>query len=91
MQQNLYFSVKQPTALGNQEYFFKDFIYLFEREREQSKWKHKQEGGAEGEGEAGSPLSRKPDPDLILGPWDHDLSLSQMFNWLSHPDAPKYV
>ena len=34
--------------------FFKDFIYLFDRERAQ----------AEREGEAGSPLSREPDVEL---------------------------
>ena len=34
--------------------FFKDFIYLSDRE-------HKQEQQAEGEEEAGSPLSREPD------------------------------
>jgi len=25
---------------------------------------------------------------LIPGPWDHDLSRRQTFNWLSHPGAP---
>ena len=40
--------------------FFKDFIYLSERERDRA-----QAGGeAEAEGEAGSPLSKEPDAGL---------------------------
>jgi len=39
--------------------FFKDYIYLFERERTRAG-----QGGAEGEGEAGSPLSRELGPGL---------------------------
>jgi len=42
--------------------FFKDFIYLTERERE-----HEQRGGARGEGEAGPPPSRETDAGLIPG------------------------
>ena len=41
-------------------FFFKDFIYLFDREREQV------EGAAEGEDEAGSPLRREVDMGLDL-------------------------
>ena len=41
-------------------FFFKDFIYLFDRERGE----HKQGAGAKGEGEARSPLSREPDMGL---------------------------
>jgi len=42
--------------------FFKDFIFLRDRERvrEELEWK----GGAEGEGEADSPPSREPDAGL---------------------------
>ena len=47
--------------------YFKDFIYL--RDRENEWW-----GAAEGEGEADSPLIRKPDRGLFPGPRDHDLS-----------------
>ena len=60
--------------------FFKDFIYLFERERA---------GGGEGaekEGEADTPL-RSPMWGFIPGPQDHDLSRRQLLNQLSHPSA----
>ena len=40
--------------------FFKDFIYLFDRERSQVG----REAGREREREAGSPLSREPDVGL---------------------------
>ena len=40
--------------------FFKDVIYLFERERREKAWGR----GAEGDGEAGSLLNREP----ALGP-----------------------
>ena len=40
-------------------YFFKDFVYLFERAC-MNKWG----GGAEGEEEADSPLSREPNTEL---------------------------
>jgi len=40
-----------PITAGN--IFFKDFIYLFQRERAQAR------GGTEGEGEVDSPLSRE--------------------------------
>ena len=60
-------------------YFFKDFIYLFDREKSQVDG----EAGREREREAGSLLMR----DLIPGPWDHDLSWRQQLNPLSHPGA----
>ena len=41
-------------------FFFKDVIYLYERERGEKAWAR----GAEGEGEAGSLLNREP----TLGP-----------------------
>ena len=51
-------------------FFFKDFIYLFDRGRERA---HKQgEQQAEGEGEAGPSLSKEPDWGIypkILGSW----------------------
>ena len=50
--------------------FFKDFIYLFDRQRSQVG----REEGREREGEAGSLLSRKPDAGLNPRTWDHDLS-----------------
>ena len=63
------------------EIFFKDFIYL--REREQA-----QVGGeAEGEGETDSSLSMEPRWGLIPGPQDQDLSQRQTFNPLGHPTA----
>jgi len=39
-------------------FFFKDFIYLREREHKQGKWQ------AEGEGEAGLTMNREPDAAL---------------------------
>ena len=48
-------------------------------------------GGAEEEGEADSPLSKEPEMGLIPGPRDHDLSLRQMLNLLSHSGAPIYT
>jgi len=42
-------------------FFFKDFIYLFDREHKRGKQQ------AEGEGEAGSPLGREPDAGLDPG------------------------
>jgi len=45
-------------------------------------------GGAQGEREADSPLRRDPE---IPRPWDHDLSLRQPVNQLSHPGAPEAV
>ena len=41
-------------------FFFKDFIYLFDREKSQVDG----EAGREREREAGSPLSREPDAGL---------------------------
>ena len=37
-------------------------------------------GGAEGDRGADSLLSREQMQDLILGPWDHDLSQRQMLS-----------
>ena len=50
--------------------FFKDFIYLFDKERAPA------QVGREEEGEAGSPLSFRETPNWgsIPGFWDHDLS-----------------
>ena len=31
---------------------------------------------------------QSPTWGLIPGPWDHDLTWSQMLNWLSHPGTP---
>ena len=44
-------------------FFFKDVIYLYERERGEKAWAR----GVEGEGEAGSMLNREP--ALGPGPW----------------------
>ena len=49
--------------------FFKDFIYLLERESEVQAGR-----AAEGEGVAGSPLVREADMGLDPGPWNRDLS-----------------
>jgi len=67
-------------------FFFKDFIYLFDRERE-----HKQgEWQAEAEGEAASPQSRgSPMWDSVPGPRDHDPSQRPLLNQLSHPGAQR--
>ena len=62
--------------------FFKDFIYLFvclfvclrKRVSAQVGREPKEKE------EADSSLSRDPDVNLILGPWDHDLSRRQIFN-----------
>ena len=65
------------------------FKILFIRKRERESASAQQgEQQAEGKGEAGSPLSREPDPGLIPGPWDYDLSRRQMLNPLSHSGAP---
>ena len=57
-------------------FFFKDFIYLFERQTAR-------ESTSSGEKQtprwAGSP---------IPGPWDHDLSPRQTFHQISHPGGP---
>ena len=45
-------------------FFFKDFIYLFDRERERERAHKQAERQAKGEGEEGSPLSREPDVGL---------------------------
>ena len=72
------------VTLINHIYFLKDFIYLRKRE-------HEQGGGAEREGEADSPLSREPNVGLIPGPQEHDLSLRQTPNQMSHPDTPNLL
>ena len=72
-------------------FFFKIlFIYLRERERT---WAG---GGAEEEGERENPKQIPLwVPSLtqgsIPGPWDHDLSLRQTFNQLSHPGTPVHL
>jgi len=60
---------RKPGEHSTKLLFFKDFIYLFERN-------HKPGEGAEGEGEAeaDSLLSREPIRGSIPGPWYHDLS-----------------
>ena len=69
--QNCYIILKKKKSL---------FIYL----ERGSVWR----GGAEGEREsqADSRWAQSPTWDLILGPWDYDLSWnkSQMLNWLYH-------
>jgi len=70
-------------------FYFKHFIYLFEKESE-LEWIWA--GGAEGEEQAdlpaqpcwaGSPMMQVSIP----GPQDHDLSPRQTLNQLSHPSA----
>ena len=56
--------------LQNAEIFKKYFINLRESESTNVGKGEK----AEEEGEADSPLSREPAPDLVPGPRDHDLS-----------------
>jgi len=64
--------------------FLKDFIYLIEKE-----WAREHKRDRQAEGEADSPLSGSRMWDLILGPWDHDLSQRQMLIQLSHPGVPE--
>ena len=61
--------------------FFKDFIYLRERENKHVgvRKREKQSPPTESEHSTGS---------SVLGPWDHDLSCKQMLNRLSHPSVP---
>ena len=68
-------------VLHHQLFFFKDIIYLFDRERDsQRESKHKQ-GGAEEE--AGS-QQRSLIWGSILGIWDHALSRRQTLNdWVT--------
>ena len=53
------------VSLGQNEVFFKDFTYLFERERERER-DHEWGGREKGEGEADILLSREPDVGLNL-------------------------
>ena len=57
-------------------------IYLFdtERERERESTNRKKGRGTEGQGEAGSPLSKKPNVGLDPRPRDHALNQRQMLN-----------
>ena len=59
---------------------FKDFDR--ERHREGT------QAGGVGEGEAGFPLSGKPNVVSIPGPWEYGLSRRQTLNRLNHPGAP---
>ena len=72
--------LKSDRLIETNHFFFKDFIYLLERE---GAWVG---GGAEGEEEADAPLSREP--YCIPEHWDHGLSWRQGLNQLSHPGAP---
>ena len=65
--------------------FFKDFIYLREREHT---WAG---GGAEREREAHPWLSKEPEVGSISGPQDHGLSQRQTLNQRSHPGASYVV
>ena len=64
--------------------FFKDFIYLFERERMRERAHERGEGQREEQTpcRAGSPMR-----DSIPGLQDHDLSRRQSLNQLSHRGA----
>ena len=59
-------------------FFFKDFVYLFDRERYTAR--ERTQAGGVGEGEAGFPQSREPDAGLDPRTWDHDLSRRQTLN-----------
>ena len=74
-------------------FFLSLFIYL-ERERERER-ENRSGRGADREGEripssfhVHSAAQRRALPHK---PWHHDLSRSQMFNWLSHPSALKVL
>ena len=64
--------------------FFKDCIYLLEREpeREHKQWGKSKQREKQTPHRIGSPAQAHPRP------WDQDLSWRQMLNWLSHPRAP---
>ena len=67
--------------------FFKDFIYLFERERESKREReHKWGGGAERKGEADFPLSSEPDSGLDPRTLK---SCSELKADASHTEPPK--
>ena len=72
--------------------FLKYFIYSREREGAEAEKRAWAGGEAERERETDPPYppwAKSPIGDLILGPWNHDLSQRQTFNWLSHPSASK--
>ena len=65
-------------------YFIFLRFHLLEREHKQGEWQRQREKQAPCW--AGNPMW-----GLIPGPWDHNLSLRQMLNWLSHPGAPIFT
>ena len=75
----------QLKSLAVIHFFFKDCIYLFERDRERDS---KRESPSRGEKEKKAPpWVESLTWGWIPGPQDHDLSWRQTLNWLSHADA----
>ena len=88
--------VSSPKALNALSFYIKKNcfnIYFWKRERESMN-----AGGTEKETQnlkqaPGSELSAQSpmqgsNPRAVRELWDHELSRSQMLNWLSHPGAP---
>ena len=72
------------SVLFKKKFFFKDFIYLFERVTvHEAEWEHREEVESLAERGAGQRQGSIPGP---LG--DHDLSQRQMLNQLGHPGTP---
>ena len=69
-------------------FFFKIFVYSFERESTRESTSRGGGWGAEGEGKAVSLLNMEPNVGLNPRTLDHDLSQRQTLNSLSHPGAP---
>ena len=84
---HLSYSVKQSTLKRSMFLFFLRF-YLFIWERE---WESTSRGTTRGRWKSSLLTEQgawRPTWGSIPGPWDHDLSQSQMLNWLGHPGAP---
>ena len=69
-------------------FFFNVYQFLREREREY-KWGRSREGGTEEPRQALHQQRRAQHGARAHKPRDHDLSLSRMLNWLSHPGVPR--
>lgn len=67
--------------------FFKNCIYLFDREGTQA---HSR-GEWQAEGEEETDFLQSPMQDSIPGPWDHDLSQRQTLNWLNHLGTQEWL
>ena len=73
-----------PRSFHLTTFFFKDFIYLFQRKREREYMREHKQG--ERQREEQTPHSAMW--GSIPGPWDHDLSQTQTLYQLRHAGAP---